>query len=90
MIGTAKQEYIENRIIEEARYIIANKSTVRKTADQFKLGKSTIHEDMSYKLKKINYNMYLEVKEILDFNLADRCYRKGRKYLESLQGKQIC
>lgn len=37
------REYIEERAIELAQYIIANKSTIRATAKKFNVSKSTVH-----------------------------------------------
>lgn len=41
------KDYIEERTLEVAKYIIANKSTVRDTAKVFGCSKSTIHKDLS-------------------------------------------
>ena len=75
-----------DRIIEEAYFIIGTGSTVRRTAKVFHLGKSTIHKDMSERLKKINPPLYKDVKKVLDKNLKERHIRGGeatrQKYLK--------
>lgn len=43
MQGFCMKEYIEERAIEIAYYIIEHKATVRQTARQFGVSKSTIH-----------------------------------------------
>ena len=41
------KDYIEERALEIANYIIENKATVRQTAIQFGVSKSTIHVDVT-------------------------------------------
>ncbi|HBP43850.1 MAG TPA: stage III sporulation protein D [Clostridiales bacterium] len=69
-----------------ANYIINTRSTIRKTAIHFELSKSTVHIDVSKKLKAINMGLYRQVKEILDFNFDQRNIRGGeatkQKYLK--------
>ena len=43
-----------------ARYIIVNNTTIRKTALHFNYSKSTVHNDVSNKLKNYNYSLYSE------------------------------
>ena len=40
------KDYIEERAIELAEYIIENKATVRNTARRFNISKSTVHKDI--------------------------------------------
>lgn len=72
------KDYIEERTLEVAKYIISNKSTVRDTAKVFGCSKSTIHKDLTERLPKINPNLSYMVKELLDFNKAERHIRGGR------------
>ena len=53
-----KYTQINTRILDEANYYIKNKSTIRKTAEHFNLSKTTIHNDLSKKLKHINSKLY--------------------------------
>lgn len=39
------KDYIEERVLELARYIIDTKSTVRCAANKFRVSKSTVHKD---------------------------------------------
>ena len=39
------KDYIEQRAIEIANYIIETNATVRQTAKQFGISKSTVHKD---------------------------------------------
>ena len=69
-----------------AEYVIENGATVRSTAAYFGISKSTVHKDLSYKLRYFNPRLYSEVKEILDINKSERHLRGGeatrQKYLK--------
>lgn len=75
---------IEERACDLAVYIIENKATVRAAAKKFGISKSTVHKDLSERLEYINRPLYLQVKEVLEFNKAERHIRGGlatrRKY----------
>ena len=68
---------IDERAIELAHYIIDSKDTVRGTAKKFGISKSTVHKDVSERLKKINPILAKEVRIILDENKAERHIRGG-------------
>lgn len=68
---------IEERACELAVYIIENKATVRTAAKQFGISKSTVHKDLTERLKHINRTLYLQVKDILAQNKAERHIRGG-------------
>lgn len=68
---------IEERACELAQYIIENKSTVRAAAKQFNVSKSTVHKDLTERLERINRSLYLQVKEVLEINKAERHIRGG-------------
>lgn len=80
---TGKQT-IEERSVQLAKYIIDSKDTVRGTAKKFGISKSTVHKDVSERLKKINPSLAKQVRVILDENKAERHIRGGmatkRKY----------
>lgn len=71
------REYIKERIIEEARYIVETKATVRKTAKVFLSSKSTVHKDVTTRLKEIDKSLYDKVKKVLEQNLKERHIRGG-------------
>lgn len=60
-----------------ARYIIDNKATIRQTAKHFNYSKSLVHNDVSYKLPKINAELHSEVKKVLEQNFKQRHLRGG-------------
>lgn len=68
---------IEERAISLAHYIIDSKDTVRGAAKKFGISKSTVHKDVSERLKKINPSLAKEVRVILDENKAERHMRGG-------------
>lgn len=68
---------IEERVVALARYIIDSKDTVRGTAKKYGVSKSTVHKDLSQRLEKINYPLYIEVRKVLDENKAERHIRGG-------------
>lgn len=65
------------RAEELASYVIETGATVRACAKHFGISKSTVHKDISIKLKYINYRLYTEVKKILEINKAERHIRGG-------------
>ncbi len=70
-----------------ADYVIDTESTVRKTAVKFGISKSTVHKDLTYKLKYVNPTLYKTVCEVLKKNKSERHLRGGeatrRKYLRN-------
>ena len=75
---------IEERACDLALYLIEHQATVRSAAKQFGISKSTVHKDLSQRLPAFNRALYLQVKEVLDLNKAERHIRGGiatrRKY----------
>ncbi|MDO5479764.1 MAG: sporulation transcriptional regulator SpoIIID [Clostridia bacterium] len=69
--------YIENRTVCLAEFIIDNKSTVRAAAKKFGISKSTVHKDVTERLKWINRSLYDEVRTILNENKEVRHIRGG-------------
>ena len=69
--------YIEDRTLNLANYIIENKATVRATAKKFGISKSTVHSDITTKLKRIDPALYGEVRKVLDVNKEERHIRGG-------------
>jgi putative DeoR family transcriptional regulator (stage III sporulation protein D) len=69
--------YIERRAVEVANFIVQNKATVRETAKQFGISKSTVHKDVTERLRKINPDLAIITKKILDINKSERHIRGG-------------
>lgn len=72
------REYIIERAISEAQFIVENKATVRETAKEFKVSKSTVHNDCSKLLRGTgNVDLYTKVRLIMDTNKEERAIRGG-------------
>ena len=76
--------YIIDRVLEEAYYIAETGATVRATAEIFHVGKSTVHKDVTVRLRNIDKTLYKAVGRVLRQNLSERHIRGGeatkRKY----------
>ncbi len=68
---------VEERAVELGVYIVENRSTVRATAKQFGISKSTVHMDVATRLREVNPQLYHQVREILEINKAQRHIRGG-------------
>ncbi len=68
---------VEQRAIKLAEYIVENKTTVRAAAKKFGISKSTVHTDVSTRLRHINPSLYSDVRNILEINKAERHIRGG-------------
>lgn len=79
------RDYIEERAITLAIYIIENNATVRQTAKQYGISKSTVHKDVTDRLIQINPSLAHETRAVLDLNKSERHIRGGlatkNKYL---------
>jgi putative DeoR family transcriptional regulator (stage III sporulation protein D) len=84
------KDYIHERVVAAAKYVMDTKSTVRETAKVFGVSKSTIHKDITDRLPRINPSLAEEVKRVLAYNKAERHIRGGKatreKYIKA-QGK---
>ena len=77
---------VEERAIKLGEYIVENKYTVRKAAAKFGISKSTVHKDVTDRLKTINPWLYREVGRVLEQNKQERKIRsKEKKEAEELR-----
>lgn len=88
------KDSVEERVLLEAYKLIDTNGTVRSVAKMFNMSKSTIHFDVTQRLKKINFDLYKKVQKVLKINLLERHKRGGeatkRKYKEAKKtGKNI-
>jgi len=83
------KDYIEERAVSIANYIIESNATVRQAAKAFGVSKSTVHKDCADRLIAINPALAKEVRKVLDVNKAERHIRGGlatkEKYLHKHQ-----
>jgi len=68
---------IEERVFAEAEFLVVNNGTVRSLAKRFNVSKSTVHFDLSKRLKWLNLALFKKVDNILKFNLKERHIRGG-------------
>jgi Stage III sporulation protein D. len=68
---------IEERTIQEARFVLENNTTIRESAKHFGISKSTLHSDLSKRLKQIDVRLYNEVHAHLQSNFSVRHIRGG-------------
>lgn len=77
---------IINRVLKESKYIIDKDKTIREIASIFKVSKSTVHKDLNERLKLLDKNIYLDVKQIFNKHIDNRHIKGGestkKKYLE--------
>lgn len=69
--------YIEERVLQCAEYIVETGCTVRACSAHFSVSKSTVHKDVSERLKYIDADLYEEVRKVLTLNLNERHIRGG-------------
>lgn len=79
------KDYIEERAVEIANYIIETRATVRQAAKKYGISKSTVHKDSTERLEIINPVLARQVRKVLDINKSERHIRGGmatkEKYL---------
>lgn len=79
-ISTAKA-----RCVVLGTYLVENQATVRATARQFKISKSTVHKDVTVSLRRVDPSLYTQVMAVLERNKDERHLRGGeatkKKYL---------
>ena len=71
------KDYIEQRTKEVAQHILTTHETIRQTAKQFGVSKSTIENDITIRLAQINSDIALRVSNIVAENKAERHIRGG-------------
>ena len=71
------KEYIEERAVAIANYIIDHNATVRQTAKTFGVSKSTVHKDVTERLQQHDQALSEQVRGVLSVNLRERHIRGG-------------
>ncbi|MBQ1838927.1 MAG: sporulation transcriptional regulator SpoIIID [Ruminococcus sp.] len=83
----------EERALVLGQYIAEEGATVRAAAQKFGVSKSTVHKDVTGKLRRLNPALYRQVREILDRNKRERHIRGGmatkQKYAKSFEQKRM-
>ena len=85
------KDYIEERAVAIANYIIDHNATVRQTAKSFGISKSTVHKDCTERLISINPALAAQKRVVLDLNKSERHIRGGMATREKYQHRlAIC
>ncbi len=71
------EKNISQRVVSEAEYMLKTKDTIRNIADKYNVSKSTVHKDLSERLKKIDENLSKSVEDIMQEHLDLRHIRGG-------------
>ena len=76
----------DERAVALAKYRVKNSATVRSAAKANAVSKSTVHSDVTHRLKRIDGELYQKVRQVLDTNKKERHLRGGmatkEKYME--------
>ncbi|MFL0196319.1 sporulation transcriptional regulator SpoIIID [Clostridium sp. WILCCON 0269] len=83
------KNYIENRVIEVSKYIMASRATIRNTAQVFGTSKSTIHRDITELLPQLNPQIAEQVKTVLAYNKSIRHIRGGEAFRIKKQKERL-
>ena len=70
-------DYIQDRVLELSRHIAETSATVRQTASDFGISKSTVHKDVTERIVRINKPLADAVKQVMNRNKAERPIRGG-------------
>lgn len=85
------KDYIEERAVAIANYIIDHNATVRQTAKKFGISKSTVHKDVTDRLEHINPSLAAQARVVLNVNKSERHIRGGLATKEKYQHRlAIC
>lgn len=82
-------DYITERVTKEGKYIVETGTTVRAAALYFNISKSTVHKDVTERLKYIDKDLYKEVRAVLNRNLSERHIRGGIATKNKYLGKPL-
>lgn len=83
------RDYIEDRVMQIAQYIVEKKVTVRQVARRFGVSKSTVHKDLTDRLYEIDPILFKEARVVLDINKSERHIRGGRATREKYRNTQM-
>ena len=84
--GRPTKEDMDERACRLAAYMIETGATVRSAAQKFGISKSTVHKDLTQRLRHCNYPLYQQVRVILDRNKEQRHIRGGLATRQKYKG----
>ena len=71
------RDQITERVLTEANHINLTHDTIRKTAKIYGISKSTVHNDISVKLLRIDGGLFEKIRKILQENFEEKHIRGG-------------
>ncbi len=80
-------DYVDERTLEIATYMARTGCTIREASKAFTLSKSTLHKDVTQRLRTLNVKMHKEIQELLLFHKSIRHLRGGAATGVRLRGK---
>lgn len=83
------RDYIEERVLQIAQYVVEKKVTVRQVARCFGVSKSTVHKDLTDRLYEIDPVLFKEARVVLDVNKSERHIRGGQATREKYRNAQV-
>ena len=91
--GFSLKGNVYDRSVILGRYITEHGATVRDAAAEFNISKSTVHKDVTERLRGCDPELCAQVREVLEKNKAERHMRGGEatkhKYAEINANKKI-
>lgn len=81
------REDIEERARDLALYIVENNATVREAARHMGVSKSTVHKDLSERLRHVDFPLYTQARAVLEQNKAERHLRGGEATRKKYKGE---
>lgn len=81
--------YIVSRTRELGEYVLKTHDTIRESAKKFHLSKSTVHYDLSIRLRKVDYVLYEKIKKILDKHFEEKHIRGGESTRKKFEEKRL-
>ena len=67
----------EERALALGEYVVETGATVRRAAQQFGISKSTVHKDLTQRLRTQNRALYHQVRRVLELTKEERHLRGG-------------
>jgi putative DeoR family transcriptional regulator (stage III sporulation protein D) len=83
------KEQITKRVLNEANYILNTNNTIRTTAKEYQVSKSTVHKDISERLKKIDFELANNIDNIIKEHIDTRHIRGGEITKQKYKGKKL-
>ncbi len=82
------------RSVVLGEYLLEHSATVREAARVFGISKSTVHKDVTDRLRHVNNALWMQVQELLNKNKQERHLRGGeatrQKYTAVRQNGETC